>query len=34
LIHQLEDELMMDVEIHKVDIADRVCDIAIKEVFK
>lgn len=34
LIHQLEDELMMDVEIHKVDIADRMCDIAIKEVFK
>lgn len=33
LIHQLEDELMMDVEIHKVDIADRVCDMAIKEVF-
>jgi hypothetical protein len=33
LIRQLEDELMMDVEIHKVDISDRVCDIAIKEVF-
>lgn len=33
LIHQLEDELMMDVEIHKVDIVDRLCDIAIKEVF-
>ncbi|MEZ7935025.1 MAG: hypothetical protein QMB67_08915 [Sulfurospirillum sp.] len=34
LIHQLEDELMMDVEIHKVDVSDRMCDIAIKEVFK
>ncbi|MDD3342222.1 MAG: hypothetical protein PHR87_01440 [Sulfurospirillaceae bacterium] len=34
LIHQLEDELMMDVEIHKVDIPDRLCDIAIKEVFR
>ena len=34
LIHQLEDELMMDVEIHKVDVGDRMCDIAIKEVFK
>jgi len=26
--------LMMDVEIHKVDISDRLCDIAIKEVFQ
>ncbi|MDD2383930.1 MAG: hypothetical protein PHN18_07025 [Sulfurospirillaceae bacterium] len=34
LIHQLEDELIMDVEIHKVDIVDRLCDISIKEVFK
>ncbi|WP_263832007.1 hypothetical protein [Sulfurospirillum oryzae] len=34
LIHQLEDELMMDVEIHKVDVGDRMCDIAIAEVFK
>jgi hypothetical protein len=34
LIRQLEDELMMDVEIHKVDVSDRMCDIAIKEVFK
>lgn len=34
LIHQLEDDLMMDVEIHKVDISDRLCDIAIKEVFQ
>lgn len=34
LIHQLEDDLMMDVEIHKVDVSDRICDIAIKEVFK
>ena len=34
LIHQLEDELMMDVEIHRVDVSDRLCDIAIKEVFK
>jgi len=34
LIHQLEDELMMDVEIHKVDVCDRMCDIAIAEVFK
>jgi len=34
LIHQLEDELMMDVEVHKVDVSDRMCDIAIKEVFK
>lgn len=34
LIHQLEDDLMMDVEIHKVDVSDRMCDIAIKEVFK
>ncbi|MBV5277863.1 MAG: hypothetical protein J0647_02280 [Campylobacteraceae bacterium] len=34
LIHQLEDELMMDVEIHKVDLVDRMCDIAIKEVFQ
>ena len=33
LIRQLEDELMMDVEIHKVDVADRMCDIAIKEIF-
>jgi len=33
LIRQLEDELMMDVEIHKVDISDRVCDLAIQEVF-
>lgn len=33
LIHQLEDDLMMDVEIHKVDVADRMCDIAIEEVF-
>lgn len=33
LIHQIEDDLMMDIEIHKVDIADRMCDIAIKEVF-
>lgn len=33
LIHQLEDDLMMDVEIHKVDVSDRLCDIAIKEVF-
>ena len=34
LIRQLEDELMMNVEIHKVDVSDRMCDIAIKEVFK
>lgn len=34
LIHQLEDDLMMDVEIHKVDVSDRLCDIAIKEVFQ
>jgi hypothetical protein len=34
LIHQLEDELMMDVEIHKVDVNDRMCDLAIQEVFK
>ena len=34
LIHQIEDELMMDVEIHKVDVNDRMCDLAIKEVFK
>jgi len=34
LIHQLEDELMMDVEIHKVDVCDRMCDIAIAEVFQ
>ena len=34
LIRQLEDELMMNVEIHKVDLAEQVCDIAIKEVFK
>lgn len=34
LIHQLEDELMMDVEIHKVDVSDRMCDIAIKEIFR
>lgn len=34
LIHQLEDELMMDVEIHKVDVSDRLCDIAIKEIFR
>ncbi len=34
LIHQIEDELLMDVEIHKVDVSDRMCDIAIKEVFK
>ncbi len=34
LIRQLEDDLMMDVEIHKVDVSDRMCDIAIKEVFK
>ncbi len=34
LIHQLEDELMMDVEIHKVDVCDRMCDIAMQEVFK
>ena len=34
LIRQLEDDLMMDVEIHKVDIGERMCDIAIKEVFK
>ena len=33
LIRQLEDDLMMDVEIHKVDISDRMCDLAIKEVF-
>jgi len=33
LIRQLEDELIMDVEIHKVDISDRVCDLAIQEVF-
>lgn len=33
LIHQLEDDLMMDVEIHKIDVSDRVCDIAIQEVF-
>ena len=33
LIHQLEDDLMMDVEIHKIDVSDRLCDIAIKEVF-
>jgi len=33
LIRQLEDELMMDVEIHKVDVVDRMCDIAIEEVF-
>jgi len=34
LIRQLEDDLMMDVEIHKVDVSDRMCDLAIKEVFK
>ena len=34
LIHQLEDELMMDVEIHKVDVSDRLCDIAVKEIFR
>ena len=34
LIHQLEDELMMDVEVHKVNIGERMCDLAIKEVFK
>lgn len=33
LIRQLEDELLMDVEIHKVDVVDRMCDIAIEEVF-
>lgn len=34
LIHQFEDELMMDVEIHKVDVGERMCDLAIQEVFK
>jgi len=33
VIRQLEDDFMMDVEIHKVDISDRMCDLAIKEVF-
>jgi len=33
LIHQIEDELMMDVELHKVDIGEKVCDLAIREVF-
>lgn len=33
LIHQIEDELMMRVEVHKVDVGERICDIAIEEVF-
>lgn len=33
IISTIESELLMDVEIHKVDIADKMCDMAIKEVF-
>ena len=34
LIHQLEDELMMDVEVHKVDVGESLCQLAMQEVFK
>lgn len=34
LIRQLEDELMMDVEIHKVSVPEKMNDLAIQEVFK
>ncbi|AFL67794.1 hypothetical protein [Sulfurospirillum barnesii] len=33
LIHQIEDELMMGVEVHKVNVNEKICDVAIQEVF-
>ncbi|ACZ11468.1 hypothetical protein Sdel_0431 [Sulfurospirillum deleyianum DSM 6946] len=32
-IRQIQDELMMSVEVHKVNVGERICDIAIEEVF-
>ena len=34
LIDMIENELLMDIELHKIDIPEVVCDMAIKEVFK
>ncbi len=33
LLSHIEEALMMDVEVHQVDVGSSVCDIAIKEVF-
>ncbi len=34
LLHQIEGDLMMDVEVHQVDVGSNLCDLAIKEVFQ
>jgi len=33
MIHRIEDDLMLSLEIHKVDIAEVVCDLSLKEAY-
>jgi len=33
MIHRIEDDLMLSLKIHKVDIAEEVCDLSVKEAY-